>query len=178
MIEKIKKLGYDITIEELLSASGNSSDLSSLGRPHLARALINKGYFKNIQEVFIKLLSNGMPGYVERLKFITQDGIELIKKFGGVPVIAHPGLIKLSASKLDNLINDLVLNGLQGIEVYHTDQTLETSTYLTKLAYKHNLIITGGSDFHAESPQRNLSIGSKGVLAFNILKLKEAAGKY
>ena len=177
MLEKINKLGYSITIEELLIIVGASSDLNSMGRPHLARALVSKGYFKNIQEVFIKLLSNGMPGYVERIKFKTRDGIELIKKFGGVPVIAHPGLIKMTKAKLENLIEDLTLSGLMGIEVYHTDQTTPTSSYLTKLAYKHDLLITGGSDFHAESAQRTLCIGSRGVLTYDILKLKAAAGR-
>jgi 3',5'-nucleoside bisphosphate phosphatase len=177
MIKKINILGYDLTIEELLEILGPASDLNSLGRPHLARALVYKGYFKNIQDVFIKLLSNGMPGYVERLKFKTQDGIALIKKFGGVPVIAHPGLIKTTTTRLENIIDDLVLNGLSGIEVYHTDQSIETSSYLTKLAYKNDLIITGGSDFHAESTQRTLYIGAKGVPAINVMKLKEIAGR-
>lgn len=176
MIDKINKLGYEISLVDVLELAG--SDYNSLGRPHLARTLIKKGYFESMPEVFNKLLGAGMPGYVERFKFNVEDAIKTIKKFGGVPVLAHPGLIRNIDYKLEVLIDELVTYGLEGIEVYHTDQTNETSSFLTKMAYKHNLVITGGSDYHAPSPSRQLSIGSKGVLNFEVEKLKKVAFKH
>jgi 3',5'-nucleoside bisphosphate phosphatase len=179
MIDKACGLGYKVTIEEII---GNQSDgdeagiyINSIGRPHLARALINKGYFKNMNDAFDKFLGNGKPGYVERLKFQAEEGIKTIRRFGGIPVLAHPGLIKLSSSKLEILIQEFIDYGLMGIEVYHTDHTMETSYMLAKIANKYNLLITGGSDYHAPSTNRELSIGSKGVMNADIQKLKEAA---
>lgn len=172
MIKKVNSLGYDIDIDEIVD---NTNDKNSIGRPHLARALIKKGYFKNMNEVFDKLLGNGKPGFVERFKYDSIDAIKSICKFGGVPILAHPGLIKLEPSKLDLLIEEFVKNGLQGLEVYHTDHTIETSYILTKIANKHKLLVTGGSDYHAPSSNRILAIGSKGVTVVDIERLKMIA---
>lgn len=175
MLEKLNKLGYKITFEEIQLESEKTSENNSIGRPHLARALIKKGYFRNINDVFEKLLGNGKPGYVERFKYQTEEGIKTLRKFGGIPVFAHPGLTKLEYSKLDKLIKEFVSFGLQGIEVYHTDHTNETSYMLAKLANKYDLLVTGGSDYHAPSANREFSIGSKGVMEIDINRLKSVA---
>lgn len=177
MIKRVNELGFKIETEEVLENSSENSQSNSIGRPHLARSLIKKGYFKNMNDVFDKLLGDGKPGYVERFKYNTLEGIETIKKFGGVPVLAHPGLIKIEQSKLDKLISGFIDHGLLGIEVYHTDHTNETSYMLAKIANKYGLLITGGSDYHAPSSSRELSIGSRGIMAHEIGKLKKAAFK-
>jgi 3',5'-nucleoside bisphosphate phosphatase len=171
MIARMVDLGYQINLEEVLETSGGGQ--YSLGRPHIARTLINKGYFKNMSEVFDKLLSIGKPGYIERFKVSTVEGIQLIKNFNGIPVLAHPGLIKSNYFKLEDLIQELKNNGLMGIEVFHTDHTIETSLALTRIAGKYSLLTTGGSDFHAPNSGRNTKIGSKGVTIHDVLKMKK-----
>lgn len=174
MVEKAKALGFDVSFDEIKNTMGDNVNRNSLGRPHLARLLVEKGYFGNMQEVFSKLLGSGMPCYVERQKFTAKEGIKAIKGFGGIPVIAHPGLIKNIEKHMEKMIQDLKSCGLGGIEVYHTDQTDETSLYLSKLAYKYDLVMTGGSDYHAPRPHKESSIGSKGVPSVNVEKLKNA----
>lgn len=175
MIDRIKSLGYCIETEDVLEGiSLENNNNYSIGRPHIARALIKKGYFKTINEAFEKLLGDGKPGYVERFKFNTIEGIKTVKRFKGIPVLAHPALIKIEPSKLEGLILEFINNGLMGLEVYHTDQTEETSYMLLKIANKYNLLITGGSDYHSPSISRNQAIGAKGITSHDIIKLKNA----
>ncbi len=140
MIRKFNSLGYPLGFDEVKKKAGPNG---LLGRPHVALVLVEHGIVNSINEAFDKFLNPGRPGYVPRLKLSPAEAIQLIKTSGGIPVLAHPG-VDFSPSMLPDCLDA----GLMGIECYHPKHTpLQTEIYL-EIAQRHNLIITGGSDFH------------------------------
>jgi predicted metal-dependent phosphoesterase TrpH len=172
MVKILNELGYAITFDEVLELSGDN--IYSLGRPHIARALINSRYFSNIDEVFNSLLIPGKAAYVERYKVSTEDAIKRIKDIGGVPVLAHPLLIKnfKTNEQIDDFVQKFIKYGLCGIEVYHSLHSDEGEQVLKSIAQKHNLIITGGSDFHSPFDRNKKGLGTKGISFEEVKKLK------
>ncbi len=144
MVKKLQELGYNVALEEVIAKAGPGA----VGRPHLALVLIEKGYFTRIEDVFFQLLNPGCPAYVPRFKISPADAIILIKKAGGVPVLAHPG-----ENFPLHLLTDLIKEGLAGIEVYHPHHPPDLEKYYYELAMEHRLLITGGSDFHGHDPE-------------------------
>jgi len=155
IVKRLNELGFDITLSEVNSfaAGGN------IGRPHIARALIDKGYVASIEEAFDKYLAMGRPAYFKKDKLTPAEGISEIIKAGGVPVLAHPIYLFMSNDQLDMLLEQLAAVGLMGIEAYYTDNTAEQTAELMRLAKKHKLLATGGSDFHG-SFKPEIEIGS------------------
>lgn len=141
MVEKIKKLGLKIDLSDIL----NTVKGDIFGRPHLAAVLCQKGYCKSSREAFERYIGKGCPAYVERFKVNTFEGIDMIVRAGGIPVLAHPGIYGA-----DEMIPSLKNGGLSGIEVFHPDHDLDAIFRYKKIASDYNLIITGGSDFHGE----------------------------
>ena len=139
MLDKLQELGYDIKPEYCMAGG------RSLGRPHVAKALVKAGYFNEAQEAFDKLLYFGGPAYTPYAKLFPEDAVKLIHEAGGLAVLAHPTEIEnddLVLSLLDKLPFD-------GLEVYHPSAlTKERQEFLKKLAQERNLLITGGTDFH------------------------------
>lgn len=178
MIINLNKMGYEVSLEDVYDEVSQKLSGNAIGRPHLARALLNKGYFKTMNEVFNKLLGNGKPAYVERYKLEAIDGIKLIRRFNGIPVLAHPGLIKVNQKQLEEMVRVFTDNGLMGLEIYHTEHREFTSLFLSKLARKYKLNVTGGSDFHASSSlsgnSKEIFIGYRGVPAIEVARLKKA----
>ncbi|WP_168190019.1 PHP domain-containing protein [Caloramator sp. E03] len=163
MVERIKDLGYDISIEEIRLQA--DSKTKSLGRPHIGRLLVKKGYFKDTIEAFENLLERGKPGYVERYKLSTEDAIALIKKVGGLPVIAHPFVIdeKLNLNDIKQLIIKFKECGAIGIEVFHSLQNNKQSEFLYKIALENDMVITGGSDCHGILNNGEYLLGNYGI---------------
>ncbi|MBI5571930.1 MAG: PHP domain-containing protein [Desulfomonile tiedjei] len=148
------------------------------GRPHLAAIMLRKGYVSARQEAFDRFLKKGAPAYVEKVKLAPQDAIEVLRKAGGVPVLAHPySLGEEDPHRLEEIVRALMEYGLMGLEAYYSRHTLkQTGTYLD-LARRLDLVITGGSDFHgANKPGVELGvIPHGGPLPYRILEcLKEA----
>lgn len=143
MIEKVQLLGYGIKYEDILGAVKHTT---ALGRPHLAKALVKKGYFSNVAEVFNLLLSTDGPAYVPHYKLEPEEIIKLIHECGGIAVLAHPGLIHD-----DGIVHKLINQGIQGLEVYHPKHSDEETERYAVMAESHKLLVTGGSDFHAIS---------------------------
>ncbi|MBA1333929.1 MAG: putative metal-dependent phosphoesterases (PHP family) [Firmicutes bacterium] len=142
MVEKLRGLGIEVSLESILS---KTEDKAALGRPHIARALVDMGYVESIKDAFNKYIGSGCPAYVARYKLKPSEAIEIIKIAGGVPVLAHPGLLS-SLLYIDMCIDE----GIQGIEVYHSKHTkLETEKFI-RIAEEFSLIPTGGSDCHGE----------------------------
>ncbi|MCR6545928.1 PHP domain-containing protein [Dehalobacterium formicoaceticum] len=154
MVDKLTELGYDITGSEVFALAG----AGSVGRPHLAYLLYKKGQVASVQEAFQKLIGRGCPAHIPRFKLEPTEAVQMIKKAGGIPVLAHPGL-----SKADHLIQSLCHAGLLGIEVYHPDHKLSDESRYLKLAQRYGLIITGGSDFHGIPDGKRSILGSKYV---------------
>lgn len=164
MIKKLRTLGYEINESDIEAFAEGKS----IGRPHVAQALIAKGYFNDVKTVFDKLLQAGAPAYVPREKTSPKEGIEAILSSGGVPVLAHPGL---SADSVD-LIGELVPHGLIGVEVYYPLHSPEYISVLLKITETFGLLATGGSDFHGFPGDY---LGKSSVDAGIIDALKEAS---
>lgn len=139
ILEKLDNLGYHIEVEACDPKN------RAVGRPHVAKALVTKGYFNTVQEVFDALLRNGGPAYVPQPKLSPEEAVELIHNAGGIAVLAHPS--ELSDGELpEKLIQTIPFDG---IEVYHPSsaEKNEFAKWL-KLAEKYGLLVGGGSDFH------------------------------
>lgn len=154
ILNKLELLGMDITFEEVMQyAKGNS-----IGRPHVAQAIVNKGYVGDFREAFDSYLRVGASAYVPRYKLTPTEAIKLIRNAQGIAVLAHPG-VHLSEKEIKQWIED----GLQGIEVYHPEHSCKDSIRYNNLAERLGLIATGGSDFHGMSIKTGIDIGDWGV---------------
>jgi predicted metal-dependent phosphoesterase TrpH len=144
VIRKLQLLGIGIELEEVETFAGGKV----VGRPHIAQALIRKGAVAGFDEAFARYLSRGRPAYFERFRLEPEPAIRLIAEAGGVAVLAHPYYMRLSADALEPVIARFTQAGLAGIEAYYTDHTeSETRLYL-ELAQRHDLLVTGGTDYH------------------------------
>ena len=143
-IDVLKNLGYDVSVEEVEKIAGSGS----IGRPHIANALIQKGYFNNMEEVFRALLADGKKAYVRAQNYSIEEVVNIILKAGGVPVLAHPFMMKMSDERLEEEVKKLKSYGLKGIEAYYSESTPSKTKYHLELAKKYDLIATCGSDFH------------------------------
>lgn len=154
IIENLNKLGYSITIDDVLvHAKGRS-----VGRPHIADALVESGIFDHRNEAFEDLLNDGGAVYSDRDRLGASEAIRLARESGAVPVIAHPTTIGFNRTEYADAFRSLADAGLGGIEAHHSlhDKTLRKA--LTETAHKLGIAATGGSDFHGES-KRDYRIG-------------------
>jgi len=166
ILERLRNQEVDISEEAIRKyAQGDS-----IGRPHIAQALMEKGYIRDIQEGFERYLGVGAPAYVPRFKLTPEEGIELIRKAKGVPVLAHPGM-----QRLEEGIPAWVEAGLKGIEVLHSEHKAQDVTRYKALAEHYNLLMTGGSDFHGEACKPGVELGRWGVSLRVLQEIKELA---
>lgn len=140
IIEKLRQLGIDITIEEV---EREKQGKGNTGRPHIASVLMKKGVVASIGEAFDKYLGRGALAYCNPPRISPFEAIDIIKKAHGVPVIAHPGLYHD-----EELVLSLISYGLAGIEVFHPDHGEEEERIYGGMADEFGLIKTAGSDFH------------------------------
>jgi predicted metal-dependent phosphoesterase TrpH len=140
MIAKLANLGVHIEWQRVEEIAGSGS----VGRPHVAQAIMEKGYVQSLKEAFARYIGRDGPAYAEREKMTPQQVVELVVRVGGLPVLAHPADI----DDLEEVIPRLQRVGLVGIEVYYNAYGAATVQHLASLARKHRLIATGGSDFH------------------------------
>jgi 3',5'-nucleoside bisphosphate phosphatase len=139
MVANLSQMGYPLELEQL---DGNLA----LGRPHIASAMIKAGYVSSSQEAFERFLGEDRPAYVHYEKFSIQEGIGLIRDCGGIPVWAHPYLFR--GGKVEDVLPELLAAGLMGLEVYHPHHGNNKVHRLQQLCQQHNLLITGGTDYH------------------------------
>ena len=139
MLKKLAEMGMPIKMEEVEKFT--TKDI--MGRLHLAQTMEMKSYVKNTTEAFDKFIGNGKPAYVIRRRPSLQKAISLIKEVGGIPILAHPHLLRDKS-----IIPYLVEEGIEGIEVYYVDHGRNPSSKFIEIAKKHNLLISGGSDCH------------------------------
>lgn len=139
MVKKLNEMGINLSLDAVRAIAQNSS----VGRPHLADALIKGEYVHTYEEAFARYLGYHAPAYVPKKYLTPEEGIELIHAVKGISVLAHPG-----TTRRDEVIPDLTSFGLDGLEAYHSQYDLETTQYYINLANKFGLIYTGGSDCH------------------------------
>ena len=157
IVAKLAQLGIEVEWERVkeLSAGG------SIGRPHIAQAMLEQGYISRLQEAFNSYIGRYGPAYVERERLSPVGAVKLVAKAGGLPVLAHPAGI----DNLEELLEQLTAEGLVGLEAYYNGYGQRTVKFLVNIADKHGLIITGGSDFHGfgggnETPVGGIDIPS------------------
>ena len=155
MIAKLNNLGVHIDWERVREIAGTGS----IGRPHIAQAMLEKGYITSLKEAFSNYISRGGPAYVEREKMTPVEAVELVLKASGLPVLAHP----LTINSLETRIIELKAAGLVGIEAYYDGYTVDEISNLVSLAEKYGLITTGGSDFHGLDAASDTVIGGVDV---------------
>jgi len=171
MITRLKELGFAVEWERVKEIAGPGS----IGRPHIAQALLEKGYISDFQEAFSRFLAFNGPAYVHRDKMTPEDAIMLIISAGGIPVLAHP----LSKGNRDpeKLVREMVKAGLAGLEAHYKDYSPEDRKMLVRLAGKYHLIATGGSDYHGLNDSTEVMMGEAGVPPEVIDNLFKLAGK-
>jgi 3',5'-nucleoside bisphosphate phosphatase len=152
MIQKLHNLGIDIDFERVRELAGTGS----VGRPHIAQAMLEKGYIGNFKEAFNRYISRGGPAYVERDKITPAEAIKLITRSRGIPVMAHP----LTYLEFEPLISDLKAAGLMGLEVYYNNYSPDQIRDLLRIADCYGLIPTGGSDFHGLDGLNEIPLGT------------------
>lgn len=141
ILKKFAELGINISEKDIKQ----HSDGDVIARPHIAKAVVDRGYAQNVQEVFDLYLADGKPCAVDKMVLSPEEGISLIHESGGLAVLAHPLLIRD-----DTIVEELLNLSLDGIEVWHRKHSLEDSNRYKTLAEKYNKIMTGGSDYHFE----------------------------
>ncbi len=139
MVVALSDAGYVVSLSDVLTLS----DGGAVGRSHVARALVGSGAAESVSDAFERLIGRGMPFYVPKASKSPETVISLIRSFGAIPVLAHPGV-----TGIDERIGDLVEAGLLGIEAYHADHTPKQRLEYAELAVRLGLLVTGGSDFH------------------------------
>ncbi len=141
MTERLATVGVDLSMSDVRAETGN--ERSALGRPHVARALVRKGYASDLDGAFRTLLVPGKPGYVPQTYLRPQDAVTLIARAGGVAVLAHPGRLKD-----ETVIEELVEVGLGGIETFYPMHDAGAIARYRDVALRYGLVMTAGSDFH------------------------------
>ena len=143
IMQKLSSISMPVDREQVFADAKGS-----VGRPHIARAMVQKGYVSTVQEAFEKYLGKGCSAFVSREKLSASYVISLIRSAGGVPVLAHPILLGWPSERLLPVLSQWKDAGLMGLEVYHPTQKADFSRWL-RLARRYDLLVTGGSDFHA-----------------------------
>ncbi len=145
ILELLSNLGFHFTMEEVKDEVGTGQ----IGRPHIARLMIARGIVKDINEAFDRFLGKNKPCYVDKYRIESEAAIELILKAGGIPVLAHPGLLKTEDSQsIENLVSTLKKAGLAGIEAFYPGHQPDQTAHYIDLSRQYDLLVTGGTDFH------------------------------
>ncbi len=152
MVAKLAEIGIDIDWERVLGLAGQGS----VGRPHIAQAIMERGYVSSLREAFDNYIGRNAPAYIERKKLPPVEAVEHVLAAEGLPVLAHPADIE----PLETFLIQLKKAGIIGMEIYYNGYSSETISQLKKLARKYELIACGGSDYHGLGDSIGSDIGS------------------
>lgn len=144
ILERLARLGIDIPFAEVEAESGGGV----IGRPHIAAVLVARGHAADIPDAFDRYLAQGRPGYVDRTRLAAAEAIDLARRSGAVPVIAHPHTLGVSQAEYSAAFSELAAVGLGGIESYYAEYSPELRLHLAGLCDQLGLVATGGSDYH------------------------------
>lgn len=148
MVERLRELGYPVKIERVREIAGSGA----LGRPHVARALVEIGAVDSLDTAFRKFLGDGRPAFVDKQRFRIDEVVELVHNAGGVTSVAHPSVYRDHR----RIVNELIEAGIDGIETHHPDVDEPQRDYYEKLARDRGLFTTGGSDDHGNGGPKTI----------------------
>lgn len=157
MIAKLASLGLPLDWKRVQEIAGTGS----VGRPHIAQAMLEKGYISSLKDAFNKYISRGGPAYVERTKITPEEAVRLVLQAKGLPVLGHPFTVK----DTEPMISNLKKVGLVGLEVYYNSYTPEQVHQLLNWAQKYSLLATGGSDYHGLDETAEVIMGNVDIPA-------------
>lgn len=162
ILDKLKGHGIAIPIEEVLGGG-----TKSVGRKHLAAAMVDRGIVKDIAMAFELFLGEGKPCYVRNAVFTPCEAVEVIAASGGIAVLAHPGRIRMNRTDFEDMLKKLIGAGLGGIETYYPAHSNDMIEYYISLANKYKLLVTNGSDYHDDDgrPEINYRLRAETVKA-------------
>jgi predicted metal-dependent phosphoesterase TrpH len=163
MVERLNTIGLMIDLDEVILIAREGT----IGRPHIARALIQQGYVASISEAFDRYLGNGKPGFVPRTQSSPEDSVRLIRETGAIPVLAHP----FSTGNVEETLRRLVPAGLLGLEAYYGEYDDQSRARLRSIADSWDLIPTGGSDFHGVGFKEGRDLGSAPIPSEAVTRL-------
>lgn len=159
IIDRLKDQGIGVQYRELEEIAGPGE----CGRPHIARLLINKKVVRTMDEAFERYLGHGAKAYVSRFIYDVDEAIAIFREAGGLSVLAHPVQLGRRIASFRNLLVGLVGKGLDGIEAYYPSHTRQFRKELLGFAEQHDLVVTGGSDFHGSIRPGTTLAGGKNV---------------
>lgn len=166
IVSKLGLIGITVDPAEIMALAGSGT----VGRPHIAQAIVKNGYAASIRDAFDKYIGEGKPAYAPRSKLTPLEAIGIITRAGGAAALAHPGLWRA-----DDLIPQLAAWGIVGLEVYSPDHTAAQTAHYAGVAQGLNLIALGGSDFHGWSYPSGHRIGTTATPTDEFARLKEMA---
>ncbi|MEP7288542.1 MAG: PHP domain-containing protein [Chloroflexota bacterium] len=152
IVQKLSGLGIDVPLERVYALAGSGA----VGRPHVARAMVEAGFVGSLQEAFDKYLGDDGPAYVPHFNLTPEDAIRAVHAAGGIAVLAHPGRYEAYGK----IIAGLLPLGLDGLEVFYPDHTPAIIEELRGIVRQHDLVMTVGSDFHRREGDGSARIGS------------------
>jgi hypothetical protein len=156
ILSKLIALNCHLSWEEVASYAGDDV----VGRPHFAQALVKHGYAADKNDAFKRFLGRGRPAYADRRRLSPENSIQLIHDAGGLAVLAHPFTLGLNRVELRRQVRKMVDCGLDGIEVYYSEHSVERQQEYLKLVKDYGLVATGGTDYHGDvSPDISLGKG-------------------
>ncbi|MGE5544502.1 MAG: phosphatase, partial [Bacillota bacterium] len=167
IVSRLKALGLPIDFEKVQEYARGEV----VGRPHIADAMIEKGYVGTREEAFDKYLDYNRPAYIPRYKFTPREAIGLIKECGGLAVLAHPGVIRDQG-----LVEDIIAMGIDGLEAYYPQHSETQTMYYRSIAERYGLLVTGGSDFHYSGEGDHMGIVRVGGELIKAMKKRLSAG--
>ncbi len=166
ILEKLEAVDVHIEAEDVFAKSSHGT----VGRPHVAEVLVDRGVVPSFSEAFDRYLGQGAPAYVGYEKVTLRDATDVIQRAGGVASLAHPGLLKR-----DELIPKMVDEGLQAIEAYHSDHPPDLASHYVQMSARLGLLVTGGSDFHTPEGPGATSLGCPELTSEALEKIRDAS---
>ncbi|HEY3415333.1 MAG TPA: PHP domain-containing protein [Armatimonadota bacterium] len=170
ILQRLTVLGYPLDIERVLQLAGQGS----VGRPHIARALVEAGYVRSMSEAFERFIGDRGPAYVPRMRFLPEEAIALIHQAGGIASLAHPGKL----GDPPTMIRRLQTSGLDAVEAYHSDHLPSAVERMLRYARNFGLAVTGGTDSHGPGGAHEVPVGSVPVPETVIEPLRRLIGAH
>ena len=160
MIRKLDEMGMHISFRQLQEKRRlEGGREATIGRPHIARALVRGGFCRNMQDAFARYIGAGKPAYIAAERMSIREALPLIRHSGFIPVLAHPRELKMEDQLLEAFLDRLCELGLMGMEVYHPSCREDDTDTLRRMAESRGLLVTGGSDFHQDNDRKHGKIG-------------------